>query len=435
MGERGAAVDAGWWGRWLLGAVLLPGCAVGVDPEPDLPPPSMIGDGGMAEDGDSEDADEDADADTDGMDETGDADGSGGDLDDDGTTGDGDEGELADGGSEGGPADPMPLCGDGSIDPGEECDDGAGNGEGAMCTPDCQFAECGDGYHHLAAEECDDGNGVDTDACTNACTTATCGDGIVQAGVELCDDGNLSDSDGCTSTCSIATCGDMIVQPPEACDDGNASNTDGCLNTCLVASCGDGHVWAGQEACDDGNGSNTDACLSSCEQATCGDGYVWAGQEDCDGAGDPTEYSCSLSCEDQLVWYQWEFTQNFAPNPQACTDFNTWRNALAEDHTSIFMAGTYGQAGRLCTGPQATTLCNALRTGGNATVACDGYTWHVGANCLGAMEVTVDGTVCDCDFSGGWALRPCIGGSDWGGANTSTCDAVSQDIYIECGFG
>ncbi len=51
-------------------------------------------------------------------------------------------------------------------------------------------------------EECDDGNGLDTDACTNACLNAACGDGFVWEGVEECDDGNTNDDDGCSSTCT-----------------------------------------------------------------------------------------------------------------------------------------------------------------------------------------------------------------------------------------
>jgi cysteine-rich repeat protein len=325
-----------------------------------------------------------------------------------------------------------PVCGDGATEPGEECDLGAGNDPEGDCTPVCTLAACGDGYVH-GTEACDDGNAVDTDACTNACALAICGDGIVHDGVELCDDGNTVDTDGCTSSCSLASCGDGFVQPPEACDDGNASNTDACLGTCLHASCGDGFVQAGVEACDDGNGANTDACLATCIAASCGDGYVQAGVEECDGGGDPEVYSCSLSCEDQQVWYYWTFYSGQAPNAQACADFESWRDALVDDHTSIRIAGTFDETGRTCTGPQATTLCNALRTGGNATLACDGHTWHVGSDCEGAIEVTADGTVCNC-AAPGYALRPCIGLDDWGGAATSTCGGPNQQIYIECGF-
>ncbi|MCY0988759.1 FG-GAP-like repeat-containing protein [Nannocystis sp. ILAH1] len=35
-----------------------------------------------------------------------------------------------------------PTCGDGQLDPGEECDDGEANGDGAACTSDCKQAGC-----------------------------------------------------------------------------------------------------------------------------------------------------------------------------------------------------------------------------------------------------------------------------------------------------
>ena len=41
---------------------------------------------------------------------------------------------------------------------------------------DCTVAECGDGIVD-PGEDCDDENDVNTDACTNACTNARCGDG------------------------------------------------------------------------------------------------------------------------------------------------------------------------------------------------------------------------------------------------------------------
>ena len=352
----------------------------------------------------------------------GDTDGNGDGLEDDTGGLDGDEsGELP-------PADP--VCGDGIVSATEECDDGQANSPSGMCTPQCTTAYCGDGFVHVS-EACDDANNINEDACLNSCAAAACGDGVVQQGVELCDDGNLNDSDACTSTCTLASCGDGVVQPPEECDDGNASTADSCLNTCGPAGCGDGIVQSPEE-CDDGNLSDSDACLGTCEQATCGDGEIYVGVEECDGGGDPTIYSCSETCQDQQVWYQWSFAQFNLPTPMACADFTTWRSALADDHTSITLAGTYDMDGRTCNGAAATQLCNALRLGVSTTVDCGGHTWHVG-DCVGTLEVTVDGTGCDC-AGPGYALRPCVPYVDWGGVATNTCSAPSQEIYIECGF-
>jgi cysteine-rich repeat protein len=187
------------------------------------------------------------------------------------------------------------FCGDGNLDPGEECDDGNQINDDACVN--CKKAFCGDGFVEAGVEECDDANAVDTDTCTSACRKATCGDGFVEQGVEQCDDGNGVDTDGCRNDCTLPFCGDGVTSQGEECDDGNTSNTDACV-ACHLARCGDGFVQAGVEQCDDGNTSDTDACPSTCLKATCGDGFVEAGVEQCDDGnsvdGDGCHNNCSL---------------------------------------------------------------------------------------------------------------------------------------------
>ena len=158
------------------------------------------------------------------------------------------------------------TCGDGYIQPGEQCDDG-NTADDDGCTKDCAPpTSCGDGFVDQG-EQCDDGNTDPTDACTAVCKPATCGDGYVQTGVEDCDDGpDNADTAACTSQCVAATCGDLLVQAGvETCDDGNPDNTDDCTDDCQVAACGDGHLHADVEACDDGNAIDTDACSNDCQ--------------------------------------------------------------------------------------------------------------------------------------------------------------------------
>lgn len=64
---------------------------------------------------------------------------------------------------------PPASCGDGVLDPGEECDNGAGNGNMNDCTASCTIAECGDGYIWWGTEDCDDGNLVNKDGCSTSC--------------------------------------------------------------------------------------------------------------------------------------------------------------------------------------------------------------------------------------------------------------------------
>jgi MYXO-CTERM domain-containing protein len=65
----------------------------------------------------------------------------------------------------------VPKCGDGVVDPGEACDEGAKNSDSAK------------------------------DACRTSCKKAACGDGVVDTG-EACDDGNAKSGDGCEPDCT-----------------------------------------------------------------------------------------------------------------------------------------------------------------------------------------------------------------------------------------
>ena len=102
-----------------------------------------------------------------------------------------------------------PVCGDGTVDAGEECDDGNTMG-GDGCSPSCVLETgpvCGDGNVDVAlGEECDDANAVATDDCTDSCRLPVCGDGIVWSdgtGVEECEDTDpTSNLDGCFADCS-----------------------------------------------------------------------------------------------------------------------------------------------------------------------------------------------------------------------------------------
>ena len=62
-----------------------------------------------------------------------------------------------------------PVCGDGILGLGEQCDDGVNAGGYGKCAPGCVLGEyCGDGIVQ-PPEDCDDGNRVNGDGCNNAC--------------------------------------------------------------------------------------------------------------------------------------------------------------------------------------------------------------------------------------------------------------------------
>lgn len=61
---------------------------------------------------------------------------------------------------------------------------------------------CGDGTVD-PGEACDDGNATNGDGCTSTCVIEICGDAVVNnSGTETCDDGNTTNGDGCSSACA-----------------------------------------------------------------------------------------------------------------------------------------------------------------------------------------------------------------------------------------
>jgi len=126
---------------------------------------------------------------------------------------------------------PAPICGNGLLEPGEDCDDGNTTlGDGCSTGCEIEVPVCGNGIED-PDEACDDGNTVDDDFCRNDCTLPVCGDGVTQ-GSETCDDGNTVDDDSCRNDCTLPVCGDGVTQGSEACDDGNTVAGDGCEPDC-----------------------------------------------------------------------------------------------------------------------------------------------------------------------------------------------------------
>ncbi len=142
-----------------------------------------------------------------------------------------------------------------------ECEGRCVASEGsASCAP----ATCGDGVVQ-PPEECDDENDDGTDDCTNACKEPVCGDGDTWQGEEECDNGTTNDDylpDACRTNCLQARCGDGVRDSAEACDDGD---TEGEGTPC-AADC-TAHTPPPSCAGLVGNecGSDTDDCCTTLE--------------------------------------------------------------------------------------------------------------------------------------------------------------------------
>ena len=96
-----------------------------------------------------------------------------------------------------------PVCGDGLLERGEQCDDGNQNTE--LCD-----------YGQTSCKVCA------TDCTLQSGATTTCGDGVLDTfHGEQCDDGNTSGGDGCSALCLLeprTTCGNLSLEADEQCD-------------------------------------------------------------------------------------------------------------------------------------------------------------------------------------------------------------------------
>lgn len=116
-------------------------------------------------------------------------------------------------------------CGDGVVDPEEDCDDGNVL-DGDCCSAQCQAAPngspCSDSVTCTAGDTCQDGR----------CVPGECQVG--EQCVNPCDPGVYCH--GSASACGCSKCGNGVVETGEQCDDGNASPGDGCTALCRLES-------------------------------------------------------------------------------------------------------------------------------------------------------------------------------------------------------
>jgi cysteine-rich repeat protein len=208
------------------------------------------------------------------------------------------------------------ICGNGILDPGEQCDNGSANGINGTCSTACKVQFCGDGIKN-DGEACDTGGNSAT--CNLNCTVPRCGDGIVDPAFtppgassgEQCDPPNAAA--GCSAECQFEHCGNGIIDPGEQCDPPGSVSGSGvtCSASCLNEVCGNGILDPGEQ-CDLGSASTGSAggACPSCKLARCGDGLVEAGIEQCDlgsangsgsGAGACDSLCRSVTCGNQIL--------------------------------------------------------------------------------------------------------------------------------------
>ena len=240
----------------------------------------------------------------------------------------------------------VPGCGDGIVDPGEQCDDGNDINTDA-CSNDCSDAFCGDGTMNaiagsmvfpspevtafeLTAAVCDDGASCPAGAAPTSCDVSerptAAEHGICDAlGFDTAVNVEWGGGEGSETpqvhhafnwecfdyTCVespfsdfSADCSDFEMLSSiecygiiaEECDDGaaNADAADTCRTDCTLPRCTDGIIDTGEE-CDDGNDEADDGCSNECLLPQCGDSII-NGDEQCDDGNDINDDECLNDC-------------------------------------------------------------------------------------------------------------------------------------------
>ena len=328
-------------------------------------------------------------------------------------------------------------CGDAIVDEGEECDDGSDNGKTdcaygekscELCTTECKkqagiVAYCGDGVKQ-DNEKCDDGNTANGDYCSADCQaiTGSCGDGTKQSN-EVCDDGNVTNGDYCSADCQTVTgsCGDGTKQDNEACDDGNTANGDYCSADCqmIAGSCGDG-TKQNNEACDDGNITNGDYCSADCQTVTgsCGDGTKQS-NEACDDGNTANGDYCSADCQ-AITGTCGDGTKQ---SNEACDDGNTANG----DYCSADCQAITGSCGDDT--KQDNEKCDDGNTedGDYCSADCQAITGSCGDEVKQSNEACDDGNTADDDYCSADCQTVTGSCGDGTKQNNEACDDGNTD--------
>jgi cysteine-rich repeat protein len=232
-------------------------------------------------------------------------------------------------------------CGNGEIEPGEDCDDDDTITD-VVCNSTCHFT-CGDGVVEAEVGEvcdpgiatgpgacptgCDDGQACTTDVLLGSACTAACDHAAITA---------PADGDGCcpagananTDSDCAPVCGNGVLETGEGCDPGITSGGGACPTACsdgnactLDALVGGGTCAAMCTATPITAPHNNDGCCPAGADSTndndcvpaCGNGIVNAG-ETCDKAILNGAGKCPTTCSDNKVC-----TTDVLANPGTCT--------------------------------------------------------------------------------------------------------------------
>jgi len=184
-------------------------------------------------------------------------------------------------------------CGDGTVDAGEDCDQGANNGSSSYCcSSTCTYKSSG--------TSCRSSAGVCDVAETCTGSSGTCPSDSFLSSSNVCRSATLScdpaenctgSAAACPSDTNNCVCGNGVIDPGEDCDPPSVTNN--CTNNCTHGGGGGGTSGGGT-----GGGQSSSTSSASPAPPHCGDFVVDAEEgEECDwGWLNNNLWGCSTSC-------------------------------------------------------------------------------------------------------------------------------------------
>jgi cysteine-rich repeat protein len=237
---------------------------------------------------------------------------------------------------------PKPVCGNGVVEFGEDCDNGLNNSnfQPNACRRNCRFPSCGDGVRD-ANEACDDGNTIESDACRSDCTRP--------AHCRPCSNDSACGGGRCLNQLSGA-CGvpcDTTLGAA-ACPSGYSCQSVGNNTYCMPA----GNVC--QEICDNGFDDDGDGRIDCADSDCTSQPYCGATEFNCfdgiDNDGNGLTDCLDSACFGNVVC---------ACANVAC-DSPPVGTCLTSDSVQGFLPGTCGvvNGSAQCNYPSGTITCN-----------------------------------------------------------------------------
>ena len=335
------------------------------------------------------------------------------------------------------PEDPLPAESD-NVGTEEGCPEGFSACDGRCVLTDNDPANCG-----TCGNACADGEVCGQGLCLLGCTEGQmdCNGSCVDLQSDLMNCGtcdNVCPTDGATTTCTAGFCvfecndgfADCDTDPSNACEVNmniDATNCGECAKNCIALgnadpACTDGVCVLG--ACKAGFDNCDGVAANGCELPT---GFSATNCGGCNVPCNAPDSCFNGSCQGATS-YSRTFTNGAAPPAAHCTAWDTFRGTLTEvAYAGVTLQGNNApDATRCLQAAEATQICQALNSGDDLTIECDGREWTTG-DC-GGTELSIDG---DCTCVAPQGLRPCIGNSNWGGLET-TCGGASQTIEVIC---